>query len=123
MTVDYPRADANLAVDFQRGAARRHEGRESSFALNAARLIAGRYLPRGCKAIYGRGWGPCNRVPTNSFALEFHRLRAAGFIGLPRRRNHGNRPSSKRSARLSADRRLELDRGRVSDTNEGETAT
>lgn len=113
-----PRADANLPVDIQRGAAARGE---SSFALNAARLIAGRYLPRGCKAIYGRGSVPCNRVPTNSFALEFHRVRATRFIGLPVAEEPRKQGASYDGD--PPDRRLVLDRRRVSDTKEGETAT
>lgn len=51
-------------------------GSKSSFALNAARLIApsAGHSARGCKAIYGGGSGPCYpALPTNSFALEFQR--------------------------------------------------
>lgn len=65
------RRDAELATILSVPSSRARAARdESSFALNAARLIDGRYLPRGCKAIYGRGPRPCKREPTNSFTLE-----------------------------------------------------
>lgn len=64
---------ASILSARQQGSRARPGRGESSFALNAARLIVGRYLPRGCKAIYGRGPRSCKREPTNSFALEFRR--------------------------------------------------